>query len=138
MGNYHAQWDVNLKLNNEDGSCKWLQHGILGQHLDVAALKLDLLPTFSPRTFVDRAFVERDMAVLAGSEVFVLGYPLGLTKQQKLPVWKRASIASEPALNIDLGPAILIDSATKKGMSGAPVFAVSRGTFVSQSRETFV
>jgi len=41
------------------------------------------------------------------AEVFILGYPRGLTKQGVLPIWKRGSIASEPLFNVmDGAPAI--------------------------------
>ena len=44
---------------------------------------------------------EQDMRVEAGyarvaAEVFILGYPEGLSMQGVMPVWKRGSIASEP------------------------------------------
>jgi hypothetical protein len=56
------------------------------------------------------------------SEVFILGYPRGLTKQGILPIWKRATIASEPLIGLDGGvPAMLVDSVTREGMSGSPV-----------------
>lgn len=38
------------------------------------------------------------------------------------PLWKRASIASEPSEDLDGLPKYLIDTASQKGMSGAPVF----------------
>lgn len=56
------------------------------------------------------------------AEVFILGYPRGLTMQGVLPVWKRGSIASEPLFSVmDQAPAILVDAVTRKGMSGSPV-----------------
>lgn len=55
-------------------------------------------------------------------DVFVLGYPKGL-HQQNLPIWKRASIATEPNINAyQSQPSFLIDTATKQGMSGSPVY----------------
>lgn len=61
-----------------------------------------------------------------GSEVFVLGYPHALTSTGIFPLWKRASIASEPQGSITLGGcqyenAFYIDALTKAGMSGSPV-----------------
>lgn len=51
--------------------------------------------------------------------------------QGVFPVWKRGSIASEPLFNINLGPAILVDAVTRRGMSGSPVlyWAVRLQTF---------
>lgn len=70
-------------------------------------------------------FVEYSVAV--GDDAFVLGYPLGLDGGPKLPIWKRASIATEPHYDLEHLPKILIDTATREGMSGAPVIAVQRG-----------
>lgn len=56
------------------------------------------------------------------SEVFILGYPRGITKQGIIPIWKRATIASEPLIGLDGGlPAMLVNSVTREGMSGSPV-----------------
>jgi hypothetical protein len=38
-----------------------------------------------------------------GAEVFVLGYPRGIASTGVFPIWKRASIASEPQGTISLG-----------------------------------
>jgi hypothetical protein len=70
---------------------------------------------------------EQDMMVESGyprvaAEVFILGYPKGLSMQGVMPVWKRGSIASEPLINVmDQAPAFLVDAATRDGMSGSPV-----------------
>jgi hypothetical protein len=64
--------------------------------------------------------------------VFILGYPRGLTKQGILPIWKRATIASEPLIDLEGGvPAMLVDSVTREGMSGSPVLYF--GPFVTNS-----
>jgi len=66
------------------------------------------------------------------SEVFILGYPRGLTKQGIIPIWKRATIASEPLIALEGGvPAMLVDSVTREGMSGSPVLYF--GPFVTDS-----
>jgi hypothetical protein len=53
-------------------------------------------------------------------EVFILGYPFG-PEPPYFPVWKRGNIASEPDL-VRLGSQyLLVDSASRPGMSGAPV-----------------
>ena len=40
-----------------------------------------------------------------------------------IPIWKRASIATEPSLPAFNEPCFLVDSATREGMSGSPVVA---------------
>lgn len=65
-----------------------------------------------------------------GSDVFVLGYPKGLELTGVLPIWKRASIATEPQSPIAHGSVgrqnlFYIDGNTKPGMSGAPVIYIT-------------
>ena len=55
-----------------------------------------------------------------GMEVFILGYPFEI-KPPAYPVWKRGSIASEPQLARVTTDYILVDTASRPGMSGAPV-----------------
>ena len=60
-------------------------------------------------------------------EVFVLGFPVGWeplkAEQAAYAVWSRGSVASEPELDWDNLPRFLIDSRTRQGQSGSPVFA---------------
>jgi hypothetical protein len=53
-------------------------------------------------------------------DVFILGYPFEL-KLPGFPVWKRGSIASEPDLVRLTDGYYLVDTASRRGMSGAPV-----------------
>jgi hypothetical protein len=53
-------------------------------------------------------------------EVFILGYPFEI-EPPAYPVWKRGSIASEPQLARLTSDFILVDTASRPGMSGAPV-----------------
>lgn len=58
-----------------------------------------------------------------GSDIFIVGYPgnLSYITQDRAPLWKRASIASEPHLNIDERPIFLVDTQGASGLSGSPV-----------------
>jgi hypothetical protein len=62
-----------------------------------------------------------------GEEVFVLGYPLNIHGGLELAIWKRATIATEPRLDFKKLPMLLIDTATRSGMSGAPVICQRSG-----------
>src|SRR5258705_10976046 len=52
-------------------------------------------------------------------EVFILGYPFEI-RPPAYPVWKRGSIASEPQLARLTTDYMLVDTASRLGMSGAP------------------
>jgi hypothetical protein len=74
---------------------------------------------------------------LVASEVFILGYPLGLTKQGIFPIWKRGSIASEPFFDLMDGPIILVDAVTREGMSGSPVLYFGNALATTEGRDAF-
>jgi hypothetical protein len=66
-----------------------------------------------------------------GTEVFVLGYPHDFASTGVFPIWKRASIASEPQAKVSLGGTsyknlFYIDGLTKLGMSGSPVVCLAK------------
>lgn len=62
-------------------------------------------------------------------DVFVVGFPMAFAVEQGFAVWKRGSIAYEPNLSIGNRPCLLIDTATRRGLSGSPVF----GSFANPS-----
>ena len=69
----------------------------------------------------------------AGDDAFVLGYPHFVDGGASfLPIWKRASIASDPqrADDRERPPRLLLDTATRRGMSGAPVFVRQSGLII--------
>lgn len=73
------------------------------------------------------------LQVSAGDDAFVLGYPHFVDGGTSfLPVWKRASVASYPQSvdNLGLPRRLLLDTATRRGMSGAPVFVRQSGFIV--------
>jgi hypothetical protein len=127
-----------------DGQALWWQHrGYLDpagrpHHVDIGVLPLadviedfaeikDLIQSFDPHVLVTTADNPDDWRLQQGtarigSEVFILGYPLGLANQGVLPIWKRGSLASEPLFNIEGNvPIIYVDALTRHGMSGSPV-----------------
>lgn len=59
---------------------------------------------------------------VVGDNCFVVGYPFGNYAGNMIPIWKRASLASEPFFPVDNKPMFLLDTLTKEGMSGSAVF----------------
>jgi hypothetical protein len=97
----------------------WLVHP--GKRVDVAVLPL----TFELRELVIALYPMNILAnaglrIEIGMEVFILGYPFKLDPPA-YPVWKRGSIASEPQLAPITTNYMLVDTASRPGMSGAPV-----------------
>ncbi|MBO6759227.1 MAG: trypsin-like peptidase domain-containing protein [Roseibium sp.] len=108
-------------INLYDGSDEpvWLIHPELGRKVDIAAIDVECPPDSEPYPINEMPSI--DLATYIGMDLFVLGYPLKITNNG-FPIWKRASIASEPQLlNYTDYQAMLVDTATREGMSGAPV-----------------
>lgn len=116
-----------LDLLDAEGKAEWLEHPEWGRSVDVVALKIG--PLDGAKLFHQpintHAFDNFEPAV--GDDAFVIGFPMRMDGGSGFPIWKRASIASEPDIDLDGLPKLLIDTATRKGMSGSPVIAMRRG-----------
>lgn len=88
------------------------------QKADVVAIPLEDNKIFNPIN--QNEFIRNDIKMEIGTSVFVLGYPKGINVNGT-PIWKNATIATEPYIDVDSIPKIYIDTATREGMSGAPV-----------------
>ena len=121
--------DVSLRDANEKP--KWLVHPPHRHKVDVVAIPLsrsDGEVRFEPINKLDRD----PLRVEIGMDVYVLGYPFG-APPPSLPVWKRGSIASEPQLARLTQNYFLVDTASRPGMSGAPVIRRSWGSHLTES-----
>jgi Trypsin-like peptidase domain len=130
-GSFEKQrWDI--RIRDENDRPLWLIHP--GRRVDVAILPIP----FRPEELVIALYPLNVLANAAlrieiGMEVFILGYPFEI-KPPAYPVWKRGSIASEPQLARLTTDYMLVDTASRPGMSGAPVIRrsfeqVHRGLF---------
>jgi hypothetical protein len=70
------------------------------------------------------------MEVQVGDDLYILGFPRNL-RRLTLPIWKRASLAIDPgALLNEFGSRhLLIDTATREGISGGVVIARKTGAY---------
>ncbi len=119
--------DFEVKLLDDEGNRLWFEHPTYFHNVDVVAIKVtipDDMIVMSPETFIE-PFNENTEAAVK-DDVFILGYPFGLTVGNIFPIWKRASIASEPTIDIDNLPKLYVDTATRQGMSGSPVIYKER------------
>lgn len=65
-------------------------------------------------------------SLYVSDDIFILGYPKGITDYTMQPIWKRATIATSPHLGWDQQEQFLVDCASKQGMSGAPAIYYNR------------
>jgi hypothetical protein len=111
------QWDI--KIRDDNDKPLWLVHP--GRRVDVAVLPIpfkleEIIISLYPLNVLANAALRIEI----GMEVFILGYPFEI-KPPAYPVWKRGSIASEPQLARLTTDYMLVDTASRPGMSGAPV-----------------
>lgn len=110
--------------NATDGERLWLEHPTLGSSADVVTVPLHGLDESKLLiNFANEIVPHLDRDARASQDAFVVGYPLGMVAGLPIPIWKRATIATEPTVDIGGLPKILVDSATRSGMSGSLVLA---------------
>jgi len=128
-GKLGERFPTTLDLRDGNGNPLWLEHP-KGHIVDVVALPLAIIPEvdFHPIN----ALTQFPMRVSVGLDAFILGYPFGIGVST-LPIWKRASIASEPEISINNLPYFYVDTASRPGMSGSPVILYSdSGSFIDE------
>jgi trypsin-like peptidase len=111
------RWDI--KIRDDNDKPLWLVHP--SRRVDIAVLPIpfglkELVIALYPLNVLANAALRIEI----GMEVFILGYPFKV-EPPAYPVWKRGSIASEPQLARLTTDYMLVDTASRPGMSGAPV-----------------
>jgi Trypsin-like peptidase domain len=130
-----ARHRLEFSIRDEDHRPLWLVH--CNRKVDIAVLPVEVAarPINDPNhpfrlpLYPINELANAKLRIAIGMEVFILGYPFDI-ELPGYPVWKRGSIASEPelaSLASALGSAVkqseymLVDTASRPGMSGAPV-----------------
>jgi Trypsin-like peptidase domain len=112
----------------------WFEHPQYRNEVDVVVIPIIVPDGFSICTANDPKLNLSSVLLRPSQDVFVLGFPRGMSGGAKFPVWKRGSIASEPDIDVDELPKILIDTATREGMSGSPVYVSHTGYYLSEEK----
>jgi hypothetical protein len=120
-------FDNNPNDEEHCSRCFW-QHPH-GPDIDVAVLRV---PSSSQEEGwpIDETFFDPSkngqMQLWVTQPCIVVGFPHGLVDLSQphhvLPIYKGAQIASEPYIEFQGRPVVVIDSTTRPGMSGSPVF----------------
>lgn len=108
-----------IPLRNTHGEPLWMVHP--GRRVDIAIIPLPYDPATAIVTLYPlNLLANASLRIEIGMEVFILGYPFEIVPPA-FPIWKRGSIASEPQLSRLSNDFIYVDTASRPGMSGAPV-----------------
>ena len=98
----------------------WLVHPELGEQVDVVAIEIKKTEGLMYHPINDFDF-EDDIPAEVSDDCFIIGYPFKEHRYLGLPIWKKGSIATEPTVNENQLPKLLVDTATRSGLSGSPV-----------------
>jgi hypothetical protein len=100
----------------------WYEPPTFGRKVDVVALPLsDEIKSKYQLFPINAIEFNKGFKEKVADDAFVVGYPFADITYASLPIWKRASLASEPDIDVDHLPKMLIDTATRPGLSGSPV-----------------
>lgn len=107
----------------------WREHKDRASGVDVVAIHLP--HAYRPTSFdLPWEMVKGGTAPVAGTDAMIVGFPFSFeeagTKGEELdpPIWKRATVASEPRSSAYGQNRFLVDALSLPGMSGAPIFRV--------------
>ncbi len=117
--------DISFQLYEDEDltAPKWLMHPKNGYKVDVVAIPVcqrENVPMDLKTIPVNEYKFDDKFPLMIADTVFILGYPFNISVAE-LPIWKKGTIASEPNFDVDNLPKILVDTATRSGMSGSPV-----------------
>lgn len=121
-----------LGTEDNDGNYLWFEHPS-GNKVDVCAIGLPISEDANHKLkcLNEIDFTEKFKAEPA-TDAFIIGYPEGFSGQSNTPIFKRATVASEPDLDFLGQPIVLVDCMGNRGLSGAPVIIRGSGILVDE------
>lgn len=82
---------------------------------------------------ISEKWTQTDLKLRPATDIVLVGYPQGnYNDENRLPLWKKGSIASDPSIDIFGKPAFIIDISAYKGNSGSPIFATAYGAYETE------
>jgi hypothetical protein len=117
-------------LYDKEGTALWKEKDIGSEKVDVVIFPLEntdgihLYP-------LDLGLKDVDLVITPSEDLSIVGFPYGKSSDGKFAMWKSGNLASDFDINYEGKPIFLIDSTTKSGMSGSPVFARRIGQVMS-------
>lgn len=107
------------------GQPRWLEHPVRAEGVDVVALPLT--NTAGVQLYPHALSGAPDLMVAPAEPVSVVGFPFGIQGGGSLAVWATGFVASEPDIDLDGLPLMLIDCRTRPGQSGSAVIVYRSG-----------
>jgi hypothetical protein len=129
-----SKFAAEVSIRDDAGAPLWWVHPVHKERVDVICLPVEAPASADMHPINEMPSAPR-MQARVGQEVFILGYPFGIGPGG-LPIWKRGSLASEPDVIETTDPHILVDTATRPGMSGSPIIRRSWGSYLDDRGNT--
>ena len=117
-----GQWLPQVEQLYDAEIPRWREHPQLGAKADFVALKLTQLDDVELYPY-DVANTGPEIMVGPADSVSVIGFPFGLTAGGAAGIWATGFLASEPEIDFNGLPILLIDCRSRQGQSGSPVIA---------------
>jgi hypothetical protein len=111
---------------------RWREHPTLGPRADFVALPLTELTDVAVYPY-STANTGPEISVGPADTVSVIGFPFGMTAGGAFGVWATGFLASEPGIDFNGLPIVLIDCRSRQGQSGSPVIAYRSGGGVAMA-----
>ncbi|GAA5265244.1 hypothetical protein ACOSOMT5_P1669 [Acidiphilium sp. MT5] len=111
---------IKIPIDYRSGS-RWRMHR-QGQKIDLAVTEIMQSEGGNLECCISAVQPDKNTELEIGDAVVIVGFPIGLNPTGTLPLWKGGYVASEPAFPAGGEPCFWIDAATRRGMSGSPVF----------------
>jgi hypothetical protein len=137
-------WIEENLIDSTSHTPRWVEHPLLKQGVDLVMLPLDKTEgvAFYPLNLDLRNV---NIKLIPAGEVSIVGFPFGNSSGAGLPIWKAGAIASDPDVDYGNSPQMLVDTTSRPGMSGSPVYArrigsysTTQGNLVIGSADKFV
>jgi hypothetical protein len=127
-----GQWVQRAEPLYANGAPRWREHPVLGAKADFVALHLTDLNDVELYPY-DPANPGPPIFVGPADVLSVIGFPFGITAGGAFGVWATGFLASEPDVDYNALPVVLIDCRSRQGQSGSPVIAYRSGGMVAMA-----
>jgi hypothetical protein len=122
---HNKLFETRVPLYDEAGKALWLEHPKHGAKADIGILPVTLPPDTQFLPYPSQ--FEKPLALAPMDPVSVIGFPLGKSSNT-LAIWTSGCFASEPDIDHDWLPVVLVSCRTTYGQSGSPVLVCRTGT----------
>jgi hypothetical protein len=118
------------RLVDDNNQALWIEHSS-GRAVDIVFVPLSNLADVELYP-VDLEMRNVSISLFPTSPISIVGFPFGHTQTAGLPIWKTGTLASDPDIDYDGSPQILVDCTGRPGMSGSPVYARRTGGYLDE------